>query len=142
MTRNSVAAKTAKIHIAGTLVGRVQRCVRCHTRMDSNDRCMNIHQIVSIFGRTIDSLQLCQCVRDIECSGYFSHKPLERVILHAICGGRVPGESLNHSYGDVRLNDLLDASLARESMLMDREFTPGEARAIKAEIEREDENGR
>lgn len=25
-----------KIHVAGPLVGRVQRCVRCHTRIDSN----------------------------------------------------------------------------------------------------------
>lgn len=29
---------TAKIHLAGALVGRVQKCVRCYTRMDSNDR--------------------------------------------------------------------------------------------------------
>jgi hypothetical protein len=25
-----------KIHIAGALVGSVQRCIRCHTRIDSN----------------------------------------------------------------------------------------------------------
>jgi hypothetical protein len=28
--------KNAKIHIAGPLVGSVQKCVRCHTRIDSN----------------------------------------------------------------------------------------------------------
>ncbi len=28
--------KDAKIHIAGPLVGDVQKCARCHTRIDSN----------------------------------------------------------------------------------------------------------
>ena len=28
--------RTPKIHIAGPLIGSVQRCVRCHTRIDSN----------------------------------------------------------------------------------------------------------
>jgi hypothetical protein len=27
---------TNKIHIAGALTGSVQRCIRCHTRIDSN----------------------------------------------------------------------------------------------------------
>lgn len=28
--------KDAKIHVAGPLVGSVQRCTRCHVRMNSN----------------------------------------------------------------------------------------------------------
>lgn len=33
--------QNAKVHIPGPLIGRVQKCIRCHVRMDSNDRWAN-----------------------------------------------------------------------------------------------------
>lgn len=72
---------------------------------------MEISTVMSIFGRTINNLQLCQCVRDRE--GYAAPRidrlALERVIIHCIYSDAVPA-SANKSYGDgIKLNDLLPA---------------------------------
>lgn len=78
---------------------------------------MNIRHIICIFGSTINSLQLCQCVRDIDCeSGSpYINKALERVIMHTICGGRVPSDSLLESYGPYSLNEILDTAQMSEA---------------------------
>ena len=72
---------------------------------------MNIRRIMSIFGSTINSLQLCQCVREIECGigSPYTNKALERVIMHTISGGRIPSDALLQSYGPLSLNEILDA---------------------------------
>lgn len=94
---------------------------------------MKLDQVLAIFCRTIDSLQLCQCVRDIECSGNFEFAPLERVILHTICGLAKPSDALNKSYGDgVCLNDMFDAQysfgrymdMRREKAAEDTQLAP------------------
>jgi hypothetical protein len=72
---------------------------------------MQIPRIMSIFGSTINSLQICQCVREIECGlgSAYTNKALERVIMHTISGGRVPSATLLRSYGPLSLNEILDA---------------------------------
>jgi len=73
---------------------------------------MNIRRIMSIFGSTINSLQLCQCVREVErgIGSSYTNRALERVIMHTICGERGPSEILLQSYGPLSLNEILDAS--------------------------------
>ena len=80
---------------------------------------MTLNRIMSIFGSTINNLQLCQCVRDIETElgSPYTNKALERVIMHTISGCRVPSLALQESYGPRTLNEILDESLAQDGRL-------------------------
>lgn len=81
---------------------------------------MNISAVMSIFGRHINGLQLCQCVRRLEDSGTrLERMALERVLLR--CIGATEGGTIERAYGDgIRLNDLLPDEVAND----EPEFQP------------------
>jgi|HubBroStandDraft_4_1064222.scaffolds.fasta_scaffold211208_2 hypothetical protein len=67
--------------------------------------------ILSVFGKNINSLQLCQCIRELHggCDA------LDRTIVHTIYGTGVVSEIVDKYYGHgIPLNDILDAEQSRQ----------------------------
>lgn len=73
---------------------------------------MTIRQVISIFSETITTLQLCQCVRDIE--DWSNHPAIDRVIMHLVYFNGVPPNAAKSFGGGIRLNDILDAELEKQ----------------------------
>lgn len=69
---------------------------------------------MSIFGRSVNSLQIAQVIREQHDYPSPEYNMMERVVLRTMTG--FPSTELDHSYaGGVRLNDLYDALAANHA---------------------------